>query len=382
MTHVEPSPQRVPTPPVGAFPNAWTIWRVRGIPIRLDRSWLLIAGLAAYQFYEQLSASPVADNPATALALAVLSALLFFVCILAHELGHALASLNRGIPVIAITLFGMGGLTESTREAETAGDEFVIVGIGPYISLVLAALFGLLATALAPVPPAATVAGYLGWTNLALAVFNTIPGYPLDGGRLLRSILWRITGQPHRSTRWAARVGQVFAAFLMLSGIAGFVSPRFAGAIGINSIWSVILGFMLYRGATDSHRRAQMRERLGQRQLSGVMGSVPPTLPGSWTVAEALEHMQQRPSLLWPVDDPVRGVLLIAMIDAVPAHLWSSTTVAQIAADPTTATVPLTAPLDDAVARMADAPEHMLIVVDQGHPVGLLTPSLVSSLTS
>ena len=377
MTHVEPSPQRVPAPPAGAFPNAWTLWRVRGIPVRVDRSWLLIAGLVAWLFYGELQGNPATDQPALSIVLAVVCALLFFVSILAHELGHALASLNRGIPVVAITLFAMGGLTESTREADTAKDEFVIVGIGPYISLVLAAVFGLAATALAPVPAAATVAGFLGWTNLLLAVFNIVPGYPLDGGRLLRSVLWAFTGAPHKSTRWAARVGQVFAALLMLYGILTFTS---SGGGGFGGLWNVFIGFFLFRGATDSHRRAQLRERLEQRTVAGVMGSVPPTLPGTWTLDQALEHVQERPSLLWPVDDPVRGVLLLAMIDDVPSHLWSSTTVGEVAADAGTATVPVSTPLDDAVARMAGAPDNMLIVVDQGHPVGLLTPSLVSSL--
>ena len=377
MTHVEPSPQPVAAPTAGAFPNAWTLWRVRGVPVRIDQSWLLIAGFVTWLFYGRLQSHPATDEPVVTIALAIICALLFFVSILGHELGHALASLNRGIPVVAITLFAMGGLTESTREADSAKDEFVIVGIGPYVSLVLAAIFGLAATALAAIPPAAIVAGYLGWTNLLLALFNVVPGYPLDGGRLLRSVFWAFTGAPHRSTRWAARVGQGFAGLLMLYGFISFTS---SGMGGFGDLWNVLIGFFLFRGATDSHRRARLREGLEQRTVAGVMGTVPPPLPGSWTLAQALEHVQERPSLLWPVDDPVRGVLLLGMIDDVPSHLWSTTTVAEVAADPAVATVAVSTPLDDAVARMAGAPEHMLIVVDQGHPVGLLTPSLVASL--
>ena len=379
MTHVEPSPQRVSPRPAGAFPNAWTLWRVRGVPVRIDRSWLLIAALVAYFFHRELSVNPATDGAAVAVLLSVVCALLFFVSILAHELGHALTSLDRGIPVVAITLFAMGGLTESTREASRARDEFVIVGIGPFISLVLAAIFGLLATALTSVPAVAVVAGYLGWTNLALAVFNIVPGYPLDGGRLLRSVLWGLTGAPHRSTRWAARVGQVFAGLLMLSGIAGFVSP---GMQGFGDLWNVFIGFFLFRGATDSHRRARAREALGQRTVRDVMGSVPPPLPGSWTLMQAVEHVQQRPSLLWPVDDPIQGVLLVSTIDAVPTERWESTRVAEIALDVATSTVPVDAALDDALALLADAPETMLIVTEQGHAVGLLTPSLLSDLVN
>lgn len=377
MTHVEPSPQRVPPRPAGAFPNAWTLWRVRGIPVRIDRSWLLIAALVAYFFHRELSANPAIEGPAVAVLLAVVCALLFFLSILAHELGHALTSLDRGIPVVAITLFAMGGLTESTREAKRARDEFVIVGIGPFISLVLAAVFGLIATGLAGVPAVAAVAGYLGWTNLALAVFNIVPGYPLDGGRLLRSVLWGVSGNPNRSTRWAARVGQVFAGLLMLLGIAGFVSPDMRA---FGDLWNVFIGYFLFRGATDSHRRAKLREAVAQRSVRDVMGSVPPPLPGTWTLMRAVEHMQQRPSLLWPVEDPLQGVLLVSTIDTVPVEDWESTTVAEVAMDAVASTVSVDAPLDEALTLLADAPETMLIVVEHGHPIGLLTPSLLSDL--
>lgn len=377
MTHVEPSPQRTPPSSSGTFPNAWTLFRVEGVPVRLDRSWLLIAGFVAYLFYGRFQSTLPEADVALLAALAVAGAVLFFASILAHELGHALTSLDRGIPVLAITLFAMGGVTESTQEARRARDEFIIVGIGPFISLVLAGGFGLLFTAVQGIAPLAALTGYLAWTNLALALFNIVPGYPLDGGRLLRSILWGLTGKPHKATRWAARVGQAFAGLLVALGLAAFATQRGGG---LDGLWEVLIGAFLFRGASASHKRAVMRERLEGRRIADVMGSVPPALSPQWSLAQALSQVQQRPSLLWPVGDPVTGALLLEHIDAVPAEQWERTTVEQVAHPAAGATVDVEESLDAAVTQMADAPQNMVIVVAHGRPVGLLTPSLVTGL--
>jgi len=388
MTHIEPSPQRPRPQQVGSFPNAWTLFSVRGIPVRLDRTWLLIAALVAFMFFSSFRAALPAHELPLVLALSAAGAVLFFASILAHELGHALTSLDRDIPVLSITLFALGGVTESTREARRARDEFVIVGIGPFISLVLAAAFGLAATVAEPFPTLALLLGYLGWINVMLAVFNIVPGYPLDGGRLLRSILWGLTGKAHASTRWAARVGQVFAGTLILFGLGGFLLGRdhgFPGLIGalldlLGGLWSVLIGFFLFRGATASYQRAAVRERLERRSVRDVMGSVPPPIPPSASLGDALERVQQRPSLLWPVGDPVLGGVLLSQIDAVPSDAWESTRVADVAHDVSLVTVDVEQSLDDAIDKMAAAPQNMVIVVDHGRPVGLLTPSLVSDL--
>ena len=365
-----PAPQ-----PTGTFPNAWTIFRVQGIPVRVDRSWLLFAFGAVYLLYGRITL-PGAGT-AELLALSVVIALLVALSILAHELGHALTSLARNIPVLGITLFVMGGVTESTREAQRARDEFVIVGIGPFISLVLAAAFGLVATAAADVPRVALVAGYAGWVNLGLAVFNIVPGYPLDGGRLLRSVLWGITGRPLAATRWAARVGQAFAAALILLGLLGFAT---GGGSGFGGLWEVFIGFFLFRGATSSHRRAQLRERLDRRSVRDVMGSVPPPLSGTATLREALAQVQERPSVLWPVDDPVRGTVLLASITDVAVDQWETTRIIDVAFPVETSVVDIAANLDGALEQMINSPDNMLVITQDGHPVGLLTPSLVSDV--
>ena len=371
------SPQAARRPrAAGSFPHAWTIFSIGRVPVRVERSFLLVAGLVAWLLYGQFAR--ILDGFGLAVASAIAATLLFFGSVLAHELGHALTSVRRDIPVTSITLFALGGVTEAAGEARSARHEFVVVGIGPFISLVLAAAFGLLATWLSGLRPFDAIAGYLGWTNLALAVFNVIPGYPLDGGRLLRALLWALSGQPHRATRWAARVGQAFAVLLIGAGLATFL-----GRVGgFGGLWEVLIGFFLLRGATDSHRRARVRERLAGRRARDVMGTVPPTLPAHLPLDAAVGIVRQRPSLLWPVGDPLRGGLLLGHIDAVPADRWAFTTVGEVAHPADEVAVEAAEQVDTVIDRLANAPGTMLIVVDGGRPVGLVTPSLVTHLVA
>jgi Zn-dependent protease/CBS domain-containing protein len=373
MTETASPPAR--REPAGAFPRARTVVTVRGVPVRVDVSWLFIAGLVLVQFATRFELLLGDLGPVVVFASAAAAALLFFVSLLAHELGHAFTSLDRDIPVLGITLFLMGGVTESTKEAVRARDEFVIVGIGPFISLVLAALFGLLYTAVVGVRPVAVVFGYLAWTNLLLAIFNLVPGYPLDGGRLLRSILWGATGRPHAATRWAARVGQAVAIALALLGIRQLTASG-----GFGGIWQILIALFLFRGAADSHRRARLRERLGARTAGEVMGSAPPTLPADLPLEQAVARIEERPSLLWPVGDPLVGVVTLADLDAVPRDDWPFVPLGRVARALDGATVDADAPMDTVLDRLVHGPGGMLLVVRDGRPVGLLTPSLVTDL--
>lgn len=372
--------QQAPQAP-GTFGAARTLFRVRGVPVRVDVSLLFMAVLVIVAFVPRYEAV-LGDLGMPVVVLSCIAfALLFFASILVHELGHAFTSLDRGIPVAGITLFALGGVTESTREAERASDEFVIVGIGPFLSLVLAGVFGLIYTVFEGLRPAAAVAGYLAWANLGLAIFNVLPGYPLDGGRLLRSVLWRLSGQPHQATRIAARVGQAFAIALILWGVGRLLGYDFVIRVGSfavgGSLWNALIGFFLLRGATEAYRRAGIRERLAARTVRQLMGSVPPALPADMPVGLALERVQTRPSLLWPVGPPFVGAVTLEQLDKVPSSAWDTTTVRQIALPPDEVTVGADERVDEVVERLATAPGTMLLVVDGGAVVGLLTPSLV-----
>ena len=376
----------------GSFPRAWTLFRFRGVPVRVHLSWVLIAGLVLWVFWTRFNQLLAPYSAAVVIASAVVLALCFFASILAHELGHAITSLDRGIPVMGITLFLLGGVTESTREAERPRDEFVIVGAGPFISVVLAAAFGLAYTIAPGTTPYGAVTGYAAWVNLALAIFNVLPGYPLDGGRLLRAVLWGATGNPHRATRWAARVGQGFAGMLLLGGLNGLLGgpvPQVDGPfrwlvvlLAANGIWGLLVGFFLMRGAMDAHRRARAREVLARHTAGDVMGGVPPSLPADLPISLAVQRLAERPSVLWPVGVPMVGAVRLSDLDGAGEGWGSGTEVGAVSAPLDAVTVDASTPLDTALDRMLDAPGQMLIVTQAGRPVGLLSPSLVGGLLS
>lgn len=363
----------------GTFRAAKTLFRVSGVPVRVDVSWLLIAGLVAFVFTTQFRMLLGDLGTGVVTLAAAVAALLFFASLLAHELGHALASVARGIPVLGVTLFLLGGVTESTAEARTAKDEFVVVGIGPYISLVLAGVFGLLFVPLQQYRVLAAVTGYLAWINLALAVFNVLPGYPLDGGRLLRSLLWMATGSPHRATRWAARVGQVFAVVLM-----GLGALTFTRAGGFSGVWEVLIGGFLLRGATEAHRHAAVRERIAGRTVGDVMMAVPPALAVDQPLSDAVVALQQRPSVLFPVTDAdtLRGVVRLRDLDSVPRRDWWARAVGDVmtsVGQGQPVAVEAGDDLDGALDVLASAPGQQLVVTREGQPVGLLTPAQIAA---
>src|SRR5688572_1921538 len=186
--------------------NAWTIGRFRGVEIRIDPSWSVIAFLVGYSFYVLLSFRFPDIAGTGRLTLALVMTLVFFLGVLVHEIAHAWTALARGIEVHSITLYMFGGATHAELETENPSDELIIAGVGPLTSLAIAALLWVVSL-LAGETAIGYAAGYLGWINLALAVFNLVPGFPLDGGRVLRSLVWKANNDFVAATRLASRVG-------------------------------------------------------------------------------------------------------------------------------------------------------------------------------
>lgn len=363
---------------------------VRTVPVMVGPSLLVLIGLFTFWLGRDFAERPaLGGSDVVAWSAALVTSVLFVACVLAHEVGHAVTSLDRGVPVQRITLFLLGGVTESVGEPENARDEFVIVGIGPLISLLLAALAGLAVVALPDFSVAELIAGHLAWLNGAMAVFNLAPGYPLDGGRLLRSVLWMATSLRHRATRLAARVGQGFALLLLLGAIMSVtgvpdVGPRpvliVLQLLGAMGLWGGLIGIFLLRSSMEAHGFARLREELGRTPAGDRMSSVPPTVPADLALSCAVVRMRERPSVLWPVGRPLVGGVTLRDLDEVPRDAWPRTTVEDIALHDVF--VQHDTPMDEALDRLQRARDRMLIVVRDDEPVGLLTPNLVADATT
>ena len=221
--------------------------RIFGVAVGLHYSWLIIALLVTLSLRTQFASEHPNWEASTTWIVAVITGLLFFVSILLHELSHAAVARLRGIPVRGITLFALGGVAQIEKDAADAKSEFWMGIVGPITSVVigivclaLALLLGWNFSAEPNLPPAVMFI-WLGYINIALGIFNMIPGFPLDGGRVLRAVVWWITGDANRSTRIAARVGQFVAVGFILLGILRF----FSGA-GFGGLWIAFIGWCLF----------------------------------------------------------------------------------------------------------------------------------------
>jgi Zn-dependent protease/predicted transcriptional regulator len=246
--------------------------RVFGIEVGLHYSWFLIALLITMSLSAQFQAEHSGWGPAVIWTTSLMTALLFFATLLAHELSHALVAGSRGLTTRAITLFALGGVAQIEKEPEDPKTEFLVGIVGPFSSAVI----GVISLGLAwvagwrfnhtPGTPLIAMLVWLGYINLMLAAFNMIPGFPLDGGRILRAIIWWSTKNATRATQLAARTGQVVALGFIALGIFRF----FAGA-GFGGLWIAFIGWFLLQAAGSSYSTVTLTSNLKDVRVSDVM---------------------------------------------------------------------------------------------------------------
>ena len=234
---------------------SFRIGRVFGIPIEINASWgivfLLLTFVLAQEFGDSRLRWPIAQRWTVAMAMTIL----LFMSVLAHELSHSVLAKRQGIPVHGITLFIFGGVSRLSREPDGPWKEFVIAVIGPVSSLLLAGIFGGVWYALGSGDSTLEIMLFLlAWSNFSLGVFNILPGYPLDGGRVLRAAIWGLTGNHRKATRAASRAGQAIGAIAVLLGIAVGVMIE-----PVNGVWIAIVGSFLLSVATASLRDGRSR---------------------------------------------------------------------------------------------------------------------------
>ena len=259
-----------------------------GIPIGINYSWLVVFILSAVLMADRYGDTYPWWPQGQRWGLALVTSILFFSSVLAHELSHSLVALRKGIPVHGITLFIFGGVSQLAHEAQRPLTEFLVAIVGPLTSLLLAvALGGLAYAADGFSAPLAEILSTLFIINLSLAIFNMLPGFPLDGGRVLRSVIWGITGSYWRATQVVTRLGQLMGLLMMVGGVAWFVLLEFQG------LWLALIGGFLLVAATASYREERYRENLREYRVADAMVTQWEILPGyvllsSPLVAQAL----------------------------------------------------------------------------------------------
>lgn len=247
---------------------------VFGVELGLHYSWLVIALLITFSLIAQFHAVNRNWSEPAVWITAILTGVLFFACLFAHELSHALVAKARGVPIHKITLFLLGGVAQIEKEASDAKTEFWMAIVGPFTSALLGVILLSLAAVAGwgprtqPATPVVALLVWLGYINFALAAFNMIPGFPLDGGRVLHAILWWTMGDAERSTRAAARVGQVVAVLFIAFGILEF----FQGA-GLGGLWLAFIGWFLLQAASASYLQVQSRSLLSGLRVKDVMSN-------------------------------------------------------------------------------------------------------------
>ncbi len=303
--------------------------RVLGIPLGVSYSWFLVLALVILVLDSHLGSRYPFWGDAQRWATATVVALLFFACIVAHEMAHSLVAIARGIPVKGITLFIFGGVSQIAREANSPRVELSIAIVGPLLSLVLGAVF----LGVAVVTENANTTLYAGalilaYANFGLGIFNLVPGFPLDGGRVLRAGVWRLTGDPWKATRIAVTTGRIAGLLLILGGLALTAT---AGTIW--PLWLALVGWFLLQTASSSLRQARAHEQLRHLRAHDVIEGDLAMVPESTRLSELMESEVLPKGHLYCLvsrDGEPRGLLPLLKLRKVRTSRWDEVTVGEL----------------------------------------------------
>jgi len=345
-----------------------------GIPIGLNYTWFLIFALVMFSLGSYyFPAYYPGWNAISYWIVGLITTLLFFASVIAHELAHSLVARATGIKVKNITLFVFGGVAQITQEATQPFYELVMAAVGPLSSLLLAGFFGLLwLLTYSWLVPVAALSRYLAGINLSLALFNMVPGFPLDGGRVFRAVVWGLTGSFQRATRIAATLGRVIGSLLIVVGLWQAIFNR-----QWDWLWLAFVGWFLESAATQSVRQIALRDALAGVRAGDVMGRECPQIPSGISIDQLVNEYvlpQGRRCFVVPSASGLGGLVTIHSIKDVPRERWKTTLVEEIMI-PTDKL--LVADVRDLAAtvleRMAEADVNQMPVLDGGRLVGLIS---------
>ncbi len=355
------------------FGRSFRVARIGAIDIEIHPSWLLILGLVAYTLSDSVFPDRYEHwSRAAYWLVGTTSAVLLFVTVLVHELAHAAVAIRRGVPVPKITLFIFGGVSSLGRQPRTAGEEFAIAAAGPVASLAIATVAFALAVVLGGNEKAEGMLSYLAMVNVLLAVFNILPGFPLDGGRVLRSIVWQRTKSFREATRVAAGVGEFFGYGLMFGGVFLLL-----GGYTLNGLWLMFIGWFLTGAARNEAQGTQVDAILGRLRARDVMRQEYPIASPSDSIQGVVDHhvlQSGERAVIISRDGAVLGILSVSDIKHVPREAWAKTAI-ESAMTPREKVVTVAADASalDALAIIAKHSLNQVPVLDGGRMVGLIT---------
>jgi len=349
-----------------------SLGRVLGIKIILDYSWFLIFALVAWTlaagyFPAEFSNWPVAEYWIVGIA----TAIVFFVSVLLHELGHSIVARHYGIPVSSIRLFIFGGVSQIQSEPPSAKVEFLMAVVGPLVSFALAGIFAGLGVVFASVAPLLALTRYLAYINGLLGLFNLIPGFPLDGGRVVRAAVWGLTNDLRRATAIAGNLGRFVGFLFILYGVYQVFTGNF-----VNGLWIGFIGWFLESAAMSYVRQERLHELVAGRRVSQAMSTTYTSIPPDMTLQQLVDrHVLGNGQRSFVVEegDKVDGLLTLHDIKNLDRSAWSATSAAQ-------AMIPLsqvkriqpTEELWAAIEEMNRDGFNQLPVMTNGHLVGML----------
>jgi Zn-dependent protease/CBS domain-containing protein len=352
--------------------NVFRVGRIAGIEIGVHVSWLLVFVLVSWSLaVGYFPATYPGLGTVTYWWLGVVAALGLFASVLLHELAHSLVARARGVDVNRITLFIFGGVSNLTREPPDAKSEFLIAVVGPLSSLVLGGVLWLAHMAVAPAHNALDAGlAYLSAINVILGLFNLLPGFPLDGGRILRSIVWAASGSLQRATAWASYAGQAIGYLMIFWGATRALSGAF-----LDGLWTAFIGWFLTNAAEAARQSQAQRATLGGVPVSTLMDPRPATAAPDTSVQEfVFWHLLRRGHRALPVVDDGRlvGIVTVTDVKEVPQPAWPRTRIAEVMTPAPLRTVAPNADLAEALQLLASDSLNQVPVVEGDRLVGML----------
>jgi Zn-dependent protease len=347
------------------------IGRIFGIPIFLHPSWFIIFALITFSLATQFASQHRHWSQAQHWILGILTSLLFFGSVLFHELAHSVVALRYRIPVVSITLFVFGGLARIGREPERPRQEFNIAVAGPLSSYLLAGGFWLLTKFFPSREMLGALALWLAQINFGLATFNLVPGFPLDGGRILRALVWGVTGNYARATRLASRSGQLLAYVMIVVGVWQSLTSNLAAGL-----WLAFIGWFLLVAAQESYAQVAIRGALLGLRAADIMSQELPTVARNISLEDYGHELLRtgRRCHLVVADGELVGLMTVHALNRVPREDWAGTSV-QAAMLPRNQ-IHWAAPEEPVLAlleRMQNEDVNQMPVMADGHVVGMVT---------